>query len=1514
MSDLVPVDELIPAPPIPEVDVLIPKPQVGQYHTFDGRVMDEEFARGRKGAILDAFGVGAKQGWGHRPLGDTQAFEKDEVKVPGWIEQTRKLGLFNEWDKHEAKWWKTANEILFRGAATAVDLAFRAPMALGYGGLNTLVEGRAIPRDVAGMIEAFPAGRATGLPTRGVPNTTGVLFQGGRRGQLAAEVQGLEQARNLTVELQDARRLGLLGEGTQAEARVAFAPEGVESATERVVRGPEPVPVVEPEPAAVVPTDVHGLARMIAPDTFKVWDELTERRDALTQWIDEQRALRDAPAQARIDDILGKVNGVEARLTNRAATRLELARRELEEIQAVDTPAMAAARLARQDLDFEMRDLAPTVAEATREAQRQMPVPEVETGLAPARDPVVVPITQALDAELRAQGWMAEAIEQMGPAEKQLAVEQGRAAAIELGEAPARQIVELSQRRPTIAREVENQLVAAGRPREEAVAHAAIVQAHYEARAARFQGALGRARDLYEREGPTVVGAESAARRGGFNLARNEIGLFRTADASTFMHESAHSWLEEMKRDALHEAAPASLKADLQTVKEWLGAEDTFTRAQHEKFARGFERYLMEGQAPSSRLAKVFEQLKTWLTQLYQTVSRLRAPITNDIRGVYDRLLAAPTKEPVIVPERPGAVDFATHAETVARETPAVDAAQAAEQLLAERERVAQLLSRVVDDVRREAKRGPQRVVLPEREGTGGEPASPRESVAAADGTLRPIRNPPTGTSTAPRTASEPFGAVDGPLVDKAGNIRIENLNVPEDVAVSIRAAAEEGGGFVEARRNVLRDDEVLDLADDLGMSPKRLDRRRIGEAFNAEEILAARRLLVRSATEVRDAMAKAAIGDEQGIIAYAIARERHLMIQEQVAGITAEAGRALRAFRQIEGMTDAKSLTDFFQKNIRKTPEALQREAQMGLKLDSAGQVGKFVREQAKPTWKDMTVEAWLSSLLSGPFTHIRNIAGNTTVALNAIAETGVAAGVSKVLGHTEGREFAEVGDRLWGLGQGSIDGVRGFAKAMTDETYALEKEARIDERAFRRAIPSVNVGGIEVPVGQAIRLPLRLLAAEDEFFKAVAFRQELNVLARRTARLEGLEGTALDSRIAELILDPTDEMVIGAAKFAEYQTFTNQLGPQGRAIQQWADTHPFARFAVPFIRTPTNIVKYAGERTPFGLASRRIRDEIMGRYGEARQADAIARMALGTTVMTAVGVLAFNGLVTGGGPTRPEEINTLRQTGWQPYSLKIGDTYVSYRGMDPLSFPLAIAADLVEVAQRLDKEAGKEDPQYERAATMAAVNLAGHDATEKLAIRTLANAILAIFEPEQHGQRFINSMVGTIVPGAVSQTAQIGDPIMRDTRGLVDTLRARIGMRQGLMPRRDVWGELIPQADVGPVQVSQETTDPVRLEVMRLGMTMSPADHKINNVELTPEQYDQYVRESGRLAKMNLDDLIEKPSYQNAPDGSKKMMIKKQIDGMRKAARAHVIMESMGTENDLVEKGKQKRLEALR
>ena len=151
---------------------------------------------------------------------------------------------------------------------------------------------------------------------------------------------------------------------------------------------------------------------------------------------------------------------------------------------------------------------------------------------------------------------------------------------------------------------------------------------------------------------------QGGADRGMFSREHNLIALLKNADASTFVHELGHFFLEtntRIARDLI--AKPAEnltgqerqFLSDVQTTLDWFGVKDLAAwdamslneqRENHEKWARGFEAYLYEGKAPSEELRGVFRRFRSWLKQVYQSLKNLNVELTDEVRSVFDRMFA----------------------------------------------------------------------------------------------------------------------------------------------------------------------------------------------------------------------------------------------------------------------------------------------------------------------------------------------------------------------------------------------------------------------------------------------------------------------------------------------------------------------------------------------------------------------------------------------------------------------------------------------------------------------------------------------------------------------------------------------------------------------------------------------------------------------------------------------------------------------------------------------------------
>lgn len=161
-----------------------------------------------------------------------------------------------------------------------------------------------------------------------------------------------------------------------------------------------------------------------------------------------------------------------------------------------------------------------------------------------------------------------------------------------------------------------------------------------------------------------------------YNSATGAIHLFDGADQSSFVHEAAHMYLTEMSKMAIAEAAPKGLLEDWNTIQEWAvykpedikdyegtAREKEFKsyakaiedarksgdaiairaaeeRWMQERFARGFERYIAEGKAPTQALQSAFRKFKSWLVSIYRDLKNLGKEPPEDVRRVMDRMLA----------------------------------------------------------------------------------------------------------------------------------------------------------------------------------------------------------------------------------------------------------------------------------------------------------------------------------------------------------------------------------------------------------------------------------------------------------------------------------------------------------------------------------------------------------------------------------------------------------------------------------------------------------------------------------------------------------------------------------------------------------------------------------------------------------------------------------------------------------------------------------------------------------
>lgn len=150
--------------------------------------------------------------------------------------------------------------------------------------------------------------------------------------------------------------------------------------------------------------------------------------------------------------------------------------------------------------------------------------------------------------------------------------------------------------------------------------------------------------------------------RGAFDPDTNTIALLEKADLSTFIHELGHFYFETLTRIANdlrardNAAGGGTLtEGEIQILKDvdtligkagytlddWNQMTLEERRYHHETVARQFEAYLMEGKAPSVELQGIFSRLRSWLFAVYKKLTALNVKLDDDVRQVFDRMLAS---------------------------------------------------------------------------------------------------------------------------------------------------------------------------------------------------------------------------------------------------------------------------------------------------------------------------------------------------------------------------------------------------------------------------------------------------------------------------------------------------------------------------------------------------------------------------------------------------------------------------------------------------------------------------------------------------------------------------------------------------------------------------------------------------------------------------------------------------------------------------------------------------------
>lgn len=485
------------------------------------------------------------------------------------------------------------------------------------------------------------------------------------------------------------------------------------------------------------------------------------------------------------------------------------------------------------------------------------------------------------------------------------------------------------------------------------------------------------------------------------------------------------------------------------------------------------------------------------------------------------------------------------------------------------------------------------------------------------------------------------------------------------------------------------------------------------------------------------------------------------------------------------------------------------------------------------------------VASMLSGA-TGIINVAGSLAETLYAPA-VRTAARPSR-LGLTQ------AGDEVVGY-MGAFPGAWHDAV----KTFTTGVSSRPVRELNRQVTDVFKTGGGYNPVNALFRT----FSATDDFFrfinKAGALRAEARVVAQKT-------GESTDDIILNLVKHP--EVAKRAGQLGEQRTYNAKLTGIAGWLGEGRQKYPVIQAVVPFYNTLANMATKNTQRIGGGfLEARKL--EKLGEHEAAVYAVGEAR--LGAAAMLFFGLQTANGNITGYGPHDPQERKDWIEQGNQPWSVKIGGQWRSYRQFGAFVAPIGLAASLVENAKKLST------PQQENI-IKEFVEDQSKMWLDIVGLRGIDDVLSAMTGDPGAWDRLAESVGPTLLPavGATGAVARARDTGVKDTETWQDVVMSRLPFLSEQVPNQQTqFGEdrrrgqswlPIATSDIKPDSVLQEYQ---RLRALGAKVGVGMTGDSVGGLKLNRGQQRDYQAFVGPIIRQELEKLIASKQYQTAsPD----------------------------------------------
>ena len=391
---------------------------------------------------------------------------------------------------------------------------------------------------------------------------------------------------------------------------------------------------------------------------------------------------------------------------------------------------------------------------------------------------------------------------------------------------------------------------------------------------------------------------------------------------------------------------------------------------------------------------------------------------------------------------------------------------------------------------------------------------------------------------------------------------------------------------------------------------------------------------------------------------------------------------------------------------------------------------------------------------------------------------------------------------------------------------------------------------------------------------------------------------------------------------------TFTNELeGRFGKIFNHVSQLGGGAGrlIAVPFIRAPINILSEGLMYIPIPIAWTARQRNIMKNGSTIAKQKLKARKMLGAAAFGAVYYAAEEDLITGSGPSDYKLNKLWRESGYEPYSIRVGDQWISYAKIGPLGLYLGLIADINQIAKTDTNGMNVGDALIEYAGGIQHALTA--NVLNKAYFSSLNQLMDGIQDPDKNVD-FWKNWVASFTPNLLAQMNN--DENVREATSWGEKLQRRLPIiSEKLGKQYDFYGRPIikPAHDIpvfGYMYKNRKIVrDAVADEVYRLSSDLDrsildkiPYSIGVSKVDFR-EVYDEGETESvyaklnryvgevrdsrGRSLHEALEDMINSTSYQNEMDSDylditppKAVRIQKVVNGFRNIAKQRLVKES--------------------